>query len=146
MFAQAALCLSSRACPGVENLFLMLYREYRYSIEKKNREVCGFLSYTPVSYTHLSSKVKAIIFFLGSTFGCALATAVSFWYNDGIWESFSLIYFLYSLYGMETVCFSSRWIRRLVSVSYTHLEALQLSACRKGSGRLCTGGRLRFCK
>lgn len=46
MFAQAALCLSSRACPGLENLFLMLYREYRYSIEKKNREVCGFLSYT----------------------------------------------------------------------------------------------------
>ena len=46
MFAQAALCLSGRACPGLENLFLMLYREYRYSIEKKNREVCGFLSYT----------------------------------------------------------------------------------------------------
>lgn len=45
MFVQAALCLSGRACPGLENLFLMLYREYRYSIEKKNREVCGFLSY-----------------------------------------------------------------------------------------------------
>lgn len=38
MFAQAALCLSGRACPGLENLFLMLYREYRYSIEKRTEK------------------------------------------------------------------------------------------------------------
>lgn len=55
MFVQAALCLSGRACPGLENLFLMLYREYRYSIEKKNREVCGFLSYTQETDTAYGS-------------------------------------------------------------------------------------------
>ena len=46
MFAQAALCLSGRACPGLENPVAIIYPEYRYSIEKRtesNADSCHIL-------------------------------------------------------------------------------------------------------
>lgn len=59
MFAQAALCLSGRACPGLENLFLMLYREYRYSIEKKEPRSVRI----PVIYSGIQIQLTVLFYF-----------------------------------------------------------------------------------